>query len=123
MALGIAIMVGFIWAAPGATWFSGNVTKRENGIISLAGPASNMAIASTFLPFMFILPVGSFLWVSVVYIGFIIAFLGAFNMLPIYPLDGSKILKWNIGIFILAIVGAIALGVFYYLALLGFIIS
>ena len=116
-ALGIAVMVGFIWAAPGATWFSGHVTKRENGIISLAGPACNMAIASAFLPFVFLLPVGSLIWYYMTFIGLIIAFLGAFNMIPISPLDGSKILKWNIGIFIIIIIAAIALAVFFWLSL------
>lgn len=112
-ALGLSIVIGLVWAAPGATWFSGRVTKRENAIISLAGPAINITIAAILIPLIFLLPLG-FLSVYLYWSGWIIAFLAVFNLLPIAPLDGSKIWKWNLGIYILVFAIAIALLAFYW---------
>jgi Zn-dependent protease len=68
---------------------------RENMIISAAGPIINLAFASGFLALLFIFPPG-FLKI-VAFFGFELnAGLGSFNMLPIPPLDGSKIFRKNI---------------------------
>jgi Zn-dependent protease len=48
-------------------------------------------------------------------IGFINAFIGGFNLIPIPPFDGSKIIRWNIGVYILMVAGAVALVAAYYL--------
>src|SRR4051812_42365151 len=37
--------LGVIFAAPGAVYMAGNVTRRESGIISASGPAANIALA------------------------------------------------------------------------------
>ena len=42
---------GFLLAAPGAVMVSGNITKRQNGIIAAVGPLSNIAIAAIAFPF------------------------------------------------------------------------
>jgi len=73
---------GFVFAAPGAVLISGHLSKKQNGIVSLAGPASNIVMALLFLPFF---RFGSM----------INSYLALFNMLPFYPLDGSKVLAWN----------------------------
>ena len=49
--------------------------------------------------------------------GYINAFLGVFNMLPIPPLDGSKVLAWNVAIWAIAIVGMGALLALYFFGL------
>jgi Zn-dependent protease len=99
--MGIALALitssfGFIFAAPGATYISGsNVTTRQNGIISLAGPATNIVIA---LVFLLVSNVGSSnpLVYDTGSIGYQInLFLAMFNMLPIMPLDGAKVFRWN----------------------------
>ncbi len=115
-ALLLSLLIGIVWAAPGATWFSGRVTKKENAIISLAGPGVNMTIAVIIIAMIFISP---FRWLSIYlfWSGWIISFLAVFNLLPIPPLDGSKIWKWNIGVYILALGGAIALLAFYWIGL------
>ena len=115
-ALFFSLFIGIVWAAPGATWFSGRVTKKENAIISLAGPGVNMTIAIIIVGMIFILPI-SILSVYLFWSGWIIAFLAVFNLLPIPPLDGSKIWKWNIGVYILALGAAIALLAFYWINL------
>lgn len=108
--LGIAIasgLAGFIFAAPGAVHHRGYITDRENGLIAVAGPLTNIGLALVFLPFVF-LPgfVGSIAWVGVV----INVFLAAFNMIPFGPLDGRTVLDWSTPVFVAVFVGSIAFG-------------
>lgn len=92
LALGLAVMVGFIFAAPGAVMISGMVTRKENGIISLAGPLMNYILAALFFGLTTILPS----WAPLLLIGFSInMWLGLFNMLPFWNFDGKKIFYWN----------------------------
>lgn len=85
---------GFIFAAPGATYISGiNITKQENGRISIAGPLTNVAVALVFFPLL--VSAGDF-WQSLGAYGvFINIWLALFNMLPIGPLDGAKVFSWS----------------------------
>jgi Zn-dependent protease len=89
--------LGFIFAAPGATYIQGyNVSKRQNGIISLAGPATNIVIAVVFL---LVGLVGRGIVADIGAIGFPVnLFLALFNMLPVMPLDGAKVISWNRGL-------------------------
>src|SRR3989344_7590074 len=49
LAVGLAVFIGFIFAAPGAVMISGMITRKENGLISAAGPATNYVLAMIFL--------------------------------------------------------------------------
>lgn len=107
----ISSFFGFIFAAPGAVYIYGpNMTDRENGIISLAGPIINIAITLIFLVILFSLG-NSIMLSETNYIIAIICIIGAkinsflalFNLLPIPTLDGSKVLKWNILIWLVTI--------------------
>jgi len=93
LAIGTALL-HFIFAAPGATYIQGyNVSNRQNGIISLAGPATNITIAIIFLP---ILQVGSGLLAVIAGYAFSVnLILATFNMIPLMPLDGAKVWRWN----------------------------
>jgi Zn-dependent protease len=96
----LAAAIGFLYGAPGATWISGPVTRRQNGWISAAGPATNIAITSVLMASFFALgPIQSeFEAVLIAYLltaALVNAILGAFNLLPIMPLDGAKIWAWN----------------------------
>jgi len=96
-------LIGLIFAAPGATYISGmNISKSENGKISLAGPLTNIAIALLFLPLNYpILQAPTSLLGVVGYVGLRVnAILGLFNMLPIGPLDGAKVFSWNLLVWI-----------------------
>ena len=64
----------------------GNMYVLKNLIISIAGPITNIII---FLV-TFFLPIELMLKEKIIYINAIIAI---FNLIPMYPLDGSKILK------------------------------
>ena len=93
---------GFIFAAPGAVYiYAPYLRKKENGIISLAGPLTNLLLAFLFLaatPFMLIaLPRALAIQIASLGVG-VNVWLGFFNMLPIPPLDGSKVFYWNKGV-------------------------
>lgn len=92
LALGLAIAIGFIFAAPGAVMISGMVTRKENGIISAAGPATNYMLGLIFLGLSLLLPKLNFIFMIGFHINF---FLGLFNMIPFGNFDGIKILQWN----------------------------
>lgn len=100
LAFGMAVLIGIIFAAPGAVYiYAERITKKQNGLISLAGPFVNFTLSIIFLvSFIILLPIlgaGSIL-IRLSFIGWNInAVLGFFNMLPIGPLDGGKIMHWN----------------------------
>jgi Zn-dependent protease len=99
LALGLAFLVGFIFAAPGAVMIAGRITHRENGIISLAGPAVNYVLALIFLGLMMFFGNGVIInpiWKMVFSVGFQInLWLGLFNLIPFGNFDGIKIFRWN----------------------------
>lgn len=97
LSLLMAVFTGgrFVFAAPGAVYiYSPRITKEQNGIISIAGPLTNLVIGALFLasaPFAAI----DYIQVMALSAAYINFFLGFFNMLPIPPLDGSKVFAWN----------------------------
>jgi len=95
-ALLTALLAGIVFAAPGATYIMGSgITEKENGIISLAGPLTNIAIALAFLPLLFS-NTNSVIVLEAGYLGsYFNFFLATFNMIPIFVLDGAKVFRWN----------------------------
>ena len=107
IALLLAFVAGFLFAAPGAVYIIGQIDKRQNGIISIAGPLTNVAVTLVMIPFYLW---GSFwIYTTAYWVIFFNTLLALFNMIPIMPLDGAKVLKWNIGIYIVAVIGMGAL--------------
>ena len=118
----ITSFFGFVFAAPGAVYTYANyMTDEINGKISIAGPVVNIILAIIFLA------VATAIYPSALYsqtqaLIFIIcatgysvnSFLAVFNLLPIGNLDGSKVLRWNVGIWIVTI--AIA-GIMTYMSM------
>jgi len=118
IAVGLAVAVGFIFAAPGAVMIHGQVTRKENGIISLSGPLTNFILGLFFLGLIFSLKsynhlpvlVSSIKLIDVWKIGFQInLWLGLFNLIPFGNFDGIKILHWNRYIWL----GMVAFGVYF----------
>ncbi|MEF8807510.1 metalloprotease [Natronomonas sp.] len=103
-----AALAGFLFAAPGAVHHRGRITVRENGLVSVAGPLTNVALVAVFLPFYLL---SGFLG-DVGQLGIIInAVLAAFNMIPFGPLDGKKVLGWSKTVFAAVFLGTVALAV------------
>ena len=116
LALSVVIAFsGFLFAAPGAVWHEGLLTKRQSGLVAAAGPITNMALALLFLGALVIAREVSRSDVIIygLYMGFSInALLGIFNMLPFGPIDGAKVLSWSSVSFgvLIAIAALIAFG-------------
>ncbi len=127
LALFFSGVLGFLFAAPGAVMISGRINKRQNGIISLAGPAVNLVLAYGFLGVFFIgailiaagTPIGFLVWLLGLYGTNINLILGLFNMIPFPPLDGSKIITWNPAVYIALGVG-LGATLFWFWRLIGF---
>lgn len=98
----------FVFAAPGAVYiasragvFGEGINRKTNGIISVVGPLVNVLVASIFgIALLGISMAGvqdiiigpfSFLQEGVA----LNIWLGAFNMLPIFILDGQKVYTWD----------------------------
>ncbi|KXA99561.1 hypothetical protein AKJ47_00035 [candidate division MSBL1 archaeon SCGC-AAA261G05] len=95
----IALIFGIIssgrvlFAAPGAVMIlTPHITRKENGLISLAGPLANIVVAIAFYPLTY---VGGLVGLMGSFGVFVNLWLAFFNLLPIGPLDGSKLIQWN----------------------------
>ncbi|MCQ2976515.1 MAG: site-2 protease family protein [archaeon] len=108
----VSSFFGFIFAAPGAVYIYGyDMTDKENGIISIAGPIVNIVLTLIFLAILYSLGTSIYfdqtanLIALICIIGSKInSFLALFNLLPIPTLDGSKVLKWSIPIWLVIII-------------------
>ena len=105
---------GFIFAAPGAVFINGRISKKQNGKISLAGPLTNIVLALVFLILILIIrPTGLFL--EFLSFGLTInSLLGAFNMIPAMPFDGAKIIAWDKTVYFTTLIIAVGLYVGSY---------
>jgi Zn-dependent protease len=123
-------MFGLLFAAPGAVYiYSNSITPRQNGIISLAGPATNVMIALVFICLELTAPIRQFysflLGNGLDFSGYgiidgvlhvwrfgaaINIMLALFNMIPAFPLDGSKVFRWSGLAWLAAIIALLFLG-------------
>jgi Zn-dependent protease len=109
IAVVLAALAGVVFAAPGATVIYGDrIGRRENGLISAAGPATSLALALGFLVLYLVAPLSLIGAIGLAGLQ-INAMIAAFNMLPISVLDGRKVLGWNVAVFAVLIVAAFAL--------------
>jgi Zn-dependent protease len=114
LAVAMAIISGgrFIFAAPGATYiFAHNIPAKQNGQISFAGPATNIVIGFLLLFFSF-LAVNQLMFDVLFYSAWINFWFAFFNLLPIGPLDGGKVMNWNRGVWALGLLLAAAMAFF-----------
>ncbi len=116
-------MFRIIFAAPGAVIIGGPITQEQNGKISTAGPATNLTIGAIFTGFYFItnpmnievFPNGIGLGTIFYLLGLINVVLGGFNLIPFPPMDGSKIFRWNIALYVMLVIIAVALFVLLHI--------
>jgi len=99
---------GFVFAAPGAVVISGYSTRREMGHIAVSGPLANIALALLSLPALLLVTHG--FWAVVVqYFFYINSWLALFNMIPLWVLDGAKVLNWSKRWYFVTLAMAVAL--------------
>ncbi|MBE6507234.1 MAG: peptidase M50 [Methanocorpusculum parvum] len=125
IAVAVAVITGIVFAAPGATLINTagrEMTRRESGIISISGPLVNIILIIPFAGLLFAgvflggveAVAGGLLFNPFTLAGFLFylgmigcqinAMLAFFNMLPVGPLDGKKILAWKPAIFAVVLV-------------------
>jgi len=97
----------FVFAAPGAvyiasraSYFGEGLDKKTNGIVSAMGPIVNFGAAAVFL-LAFLVTLAAGLEPSGIARWFLVEglrinlWLGAFNLLPLFVLDGQKVYAWD----------------------------
>ena len=109
---------GFLLAAPGAVMVSGRITDKQHGIIAAVGPISNIIIAIIAFPIYFF-TVGLDYPISLIgelarFIVIVNLILGGFNMIPVQPLDGSKIIVWSKYAFSGIIIAIVTIAMIYW---------
>jgi Zn-dependent protease len=112
--LGLALFLGIftpiVFAAPGAVMFRGKARYFEIGQIAIAGPLANIVIAAITLPlYLFVFYETPIYGHIIGFICLINSFLSTFNLLPFGPLDGIKIIRWNVNIWIISFIISITL--------------
>jgi len=109
----VSSMFGVVFAAPGAVMIYqgadlwGNAVplpRKRYGIISIMGPVTNIAIAAGFMAANVFSPSELFQLGAHINI-----WLAIFNMLPVPPLDGSKVFAWDKRIWLAFFAACIAL--------------
>ena len=98
----VSIALGFYLLMPGATFWESNLSKYSDirGRVSASGPIVNLHLAclSVGLFIFYNSPVGTVGWIifQFGYISLILnIFLGIFNLIPVWILDGKKIYEWS----------------------------
>ncbi len=82
-----------LFAAPGAVYILAYTRPREEGVIAVSGPLANLVLATLF----YLLSQGVGFIATIGQWGFMInLWLAAFNLLPIPPLDGRKVMSWSL---------------------------
>lgn len=107
VAVFFALFTSLVFAAPGAVYIQGRITKEQNGLISLAGPALNLGFGVACLALLLVFPLEILFIVA-----WINLFLAVFNLIPFGPFDGAKVFRWSIGVYVLVMGAAVASLVF-----------
>ena len=115
LTIAVAAFAKFLFAAPGAVLIQGRVTPRENGLISLVGPGMNLLIAAICYPLAWSTDTEALRPTLFGGIAEVNSVLCLFNLVPLGPLDGRKVLAWSKVAYLVAI--AVAITMFAAIAL------
>lgn len=102
--------IGFAFVVFGAVYFEyeeGEMDREKIARIYLSGPLVNIFLAMACLP-LYMSGSPLFAWVGFWGV-WANAFVGAFNLLPIPPLDGYRVFLWNKGCWATSLLSALAL--------------
>lgn len=106
LTLMILLVSPFKIYAPGAVMIGGYASPREYGKAAAAGPATNLVISGILFLFAFIFPYyATFFLFGAMLSGW----LGFFNMIPVSPFDGEKVLHWSRAAFAVLLIGCLAM--------------
>lgn len=97
--------------APGAVMVGGSSDRRTIGKISIAGPATNITLATAFLAVTFLSTQYNTIFSPVAFFN---AWIALFNLIPLGILDGFKIFSWDKKIWTMAFAASIVLTVVSY---------
>lgn len=103
----LAVALDFVFAAPGAVYIYGKELARDQSSkVALAGPAVNILLC-----LLFALAAGTLYGAGNLFVvgARVNAFLAAFNLLPMDPFDGAKVMRWNKSVWAAAFVVSAAL--------------
>jgi Zn-dependent protease len=107
----LVLEFGILFAAPGAVMiYGGNVGRKENGRISLAGPLSNLLLG---LAFFTLLSEQGILYEIGRYGVIVNITLALFNMIPFGIFDGKKVWDWNKPVYIVMVIAILLLLLVY----------
>lgn len=117
MGLAVALffsVLGVLFAAPGAVYIQGMISKKQNGHISIAGPVTNLVLGTGFILIAQVFGVNDLIGYGLYLVGSINLLLAVFNLLPVPPLDGYKVLRWNLPAYIVVMAAAIVMAAGVY---------
>jgi len=110
-------VAGFLFAAPGATVVDAMDSNdvRDWGKTAVAGPISNLLFAAGFYGASVVtFATNQVTSEALLFLAMINTLFATFNLLPIGPLDGAKVFRWDIGRWVAVfVVAAAALAVTY----------
>lgn len=112
MGLLLALMMSFsglVFAAPGAVMINGVVSTKEYGKIAAVGPLTNIVLSLLFMGVAFLVPLAGWWGQLLAHGAFINAWLAMFNLIPLWNLDGLKIVRWSKGVWLLLVAASVAL--------------
>ncbi|MBI2548165.1 metalloprotease [Candidatus Woesearchaeota archaeon] len=104
---------GVVFAAPGGVFITGHLKKREHGLISAAGPVTNIILACLFLSLSAVGFSASGKHILLV-ASLINSWLALFNLLPFWTFDGAKVIQWSKKNYVFLVLIALALQFFTY---------
>lgn len=107
----VTALFGFLFAAPGATVIGGMGSAEDWGRTSLAGPGLNLVEGTIFAAAGLGLSLSPrFLGAALflVLLAFINGWFATFNLLPLGPLDGRKVLRWSTKVWVTTFAVAVA---------------
>jgi Zn-dependent protease len=111
LAVVLALTLGVVFAAPGAVFIYGpHLNRKQNGHIAIAGAATNFALAVVFAALAFSVPG---LRETCLLGAKVNLFLGWFNTVPIFPLDGQKVWAWSKPIWAITFI-VLSLALFFF---------
>lgn len=118
----VAYAIGFLFAAPGATVVAGVQDPRDWGRIALAGPLLNLAEGAAFLGAVIgagLLHLSALVIFILLLLTYFNAWFATFNLIPLGPLDGRKVWRWNRPVWAATIAVGAVLAIYAYLGLIG----